>query len=104
EMILYASDNQGQFPTNFDQVAGYTNQFPGSSTNGFEIVYQGSRNQLTNVADAIVVESGAWPTLEGKWAKAYGFADGHSEVHVEANGDFTAFEQNHSALPRANGQ
>ncbi|HEY1790256.1 MAG TPA: sigma-70 family RNA polymerase sigma factor, partial [Verrucomicrobiae bacterium] len=47
EMILYASDNQGQFPTNFDQVAGYTNQFPGSSTNGFEIVYQGSRNQLT---------------------------------------------------------
>jgi RNA polymerase sigma factor (sigma-70 family) len=103
EMILYASDNQGQTPTNFDQVGAYTNQFPASTTNGFEIVYQGSLNQITNTASVIVVQSDPWPTFEGKWAKAYGFADGHAEVHVETNVDFSAFEQQHSAPP-ANSQ
>ncbi len=104
EMIMYASDNQGQIPTNFDQVGAYTNQFPASTTNDFEIVYQGSLNQITNPAGVIVVQSDVWPTFAGKWAKAYGFADGHAEVHVETNIDFSAFEQQHSAPPPANSQ
>jgi hypothetical protein len=104
ELIMYASDHQGQFPTNFDQVGAYTNQFPENTTNGFDIVYQGSQDQMTNSANVIVVQSDAWPTVEGKWAKAYGFADGHAEVHVEANGDFSDFEQRHSVPPPAGSQ
>ncbi|HEX3628802.1 MAG TPA: sigma-70 family RNA polymerase sigma factor [Verrucomicrobiae bacterium] len=101
EMVMYASDHQGQFPTGFDQVWAYTNQFPSSTTNGFEIVYHGSGNQITNLANVIVMqESQAWQTYDGKWAKVYGFADGHSELHVEASGDFSDFEQRRSvSLP-----
>jgi RNA polymerase sigma factor (sigma-70 family) len=104
EMIMYASDHQGQFPTNFDQVDAYTNQFPGGSTNGFDIVYQGSAGQITNLADVILIqESEAWQTYDGGWAKVYGFADGHSELQKNAN-DFSAFEQQHSPPPPANSQ
>ena len=105
EMILYASDNQGQIPTNFDQDGAYANRFPASTTNGLEIVYQGSLGQITNLSDVIVVqESDAWPTFDGRWAKAYGFADGHAELHEQAGDDFSVFEQQHSASPPANSQ
>jgi len=100
DFIMYAMDNQGQFPTNFDQIDTYTNRFPINGTNGFEIVYQGSRDKITNLGDIIVVqESEPWQTYDGKWGKTYGFADGHSEFHVEANGDFSAFELRHSISP-----
>jgi hypothetical protein len=105
KMILYASDHQGQFPTNFDQVDTYTGQSPESTTNGFEIVYQGSGDQITNLANVIVMqESEAWQTYDGKWAKVYGFADGHSELHETTDGDFSAFEQRHSISPPSNNQ
>jgi RNA polymerase sigma factor (sigma-70 family) len=98
--IMYAGDNQGQFPTNFGQIDTYTNQYPNNGTNGFEIVYQGSRNQITNLGDVIVVqESEPWPTYDGRWGKIYGFADGHAEFHAEANSDFSNFEQQHSISP-----
>ena len=98
--IMYASDNQGLFPTNYNQTAAYTNRFPISGTNDFEVVFQGSLNGITNPGDIIVVqEPQAWPTYDGKWAKAYGFADGHSEIHAEADGNFDAFEQKHSVSP-----
>lgn len=103
--IMYAMDNQGLFPTNFDQIDSYTNQYPVSGTNGFEIVYQGTRDQITNLGDVIVVqESEPWQTYDGKWGKTYGFADGHSEFHEEANGDFSAFEQRHTISPPSNNQ
>jgi hypothetical protein len=105
EMIMYASDHQGLFPTNFDQVGTYTGQFPESTTNGFEIVYQASGDQITNLPNVIVMqESQAWQTYDGKWAKVYGFADGHSELHEAADGDFSAFEQRHSISPPPNNQ
>lgn len=99
QFILYASDNQGFVPTNHDQLYSYNNQYPISGTNHFEIEYQGSLNAITNPSSVILVQSDPWETYEGKWAKAYGFADGHAEVHAEANGDFTAFEQQHSVSP-----
>ena len=103
--IMYANENQGQFPTNFDQVNTYTNQFPISGTNGLQIVYQGSQHDIKDLGDVIVIqESEAWSTYDGKWAKVYGFADGHAELHATANGDFSAFEQQHSVSPPTNTQ
>ncbi len=99
QMILYANDHQGFFPTNLDLTSPYTSQYPMSGTNHFEIAYQGLLNAITNRSSAILIQSDPWETSQGKWAKAYGFADGHAELHTEANGDFTTFEQQHVALP-----
>ncbi|HSY42472.1 MAG TPA: sigma-70 family RNA polymerase sigma factor [Candidatus Acidoferrum sp.] len=99
QFILYASDNQGFVPTNHEQLSSYNNHYPISGTNHFEVEYQGSMNAITNPSSVILVQSDPWETYEGKWAKAYGFADGHAEVHAEANGDFTGFEQQHSVSP-----
>jgi RNA polymerase sigma factor (sigma-70 family) len=98
-MTLYANDNQGQFPSNFYQTAPYlggnTNSPALTQFNQFEIVYQGSTN-IANPSSVIVVrDKEASISPDGKWQKTYGFADGHSEVHVEANGNFTPWEQKH---------
>jgi hypothetical protein len=34
-------------------------------------------------------------SFNGRWAKTYGFADGHSEVHSEPSGNFDAWEAQH---------
>ncbi len=84
----------GQLPTNFDQVAGQLP--PNLDTNRFQIVYHGSISSLTNPASTIVVrEIEAHPTPDGTWVRTYGFADGHTEVHTSADGDFSAWEQQH---------
>ncbi len=89
----------GQLPTNIDQVAS---QLPQTvDTNLFQIVYRGSISSLTNPASTIVVrEIEAHPTPDGTWVRTYGFADGHSEVHTSADGDFSAWEQQHGVTPQ----
>jgi prepilin-type processing-associated H-X9-DG protein len=47
----------------------------------------------------VLREKEAWQSVYGQWAKTYAFADGHSEIHVEADGDFNAFEARHAAAP-----
>ena len=105
--LTSAGNNSSQFPTNFDQVAslvGDTNLFQ-TLTNEFDLAYQGSFNQtqITNSSSVILIqERQAWPTVDGKWAKTYGFADGHVEVHSESNDNFDAFEQQHMLSPPGN--
>lgn len=97
-MMMYAQDNQDQFPTNFDQAAPYygdRNSAIATNLNQFEIVYHGALGNLANPASTIVVKSVQPWMAKGKWAKAYGFADGHSEVHSEPNGNFDEWEQQH---------
>jgi len=101
DFIVY-ENKYGQYPTNFDQIN--TNNYPMNEADDFQIVYQGSPDAITNFADTIVIqEAQPWQTMDGKWAKTYAFADGHAEIHVEANADFSTFEQKHSLSP-ANGQ
>jgi RNA polymerase sigma factor (sigma-70 family) len=104
--MLYADQNQGQFPTNFDQAAsflpietkGQTNLAPDQ----FEIVYQGSLKEITNSQAIIVIrEREAWQTLDGGWVRGYSFADGHSEIHKAVDGNFQAWEQQHMIAPPA---
>jgi hypothetical protein len=103
--VLYANDNGSRLPTNLDDAAGYLKAPDGpsfSGTNQFELVYHGLLNQLTNPATVILVrESAPWQTPEGKWAKTYGFADGHSEVHSEPDGNFEPWEKKHTVSPQS---
>jgi len=81
--ILHASNNQEQFPTDLDQARLYLKDNPLTETNDFEIVYRGSIRGVTNAMTVLLVrERQAWWS-NGKWAKAYGFADGHAEIHSE---------------------
>jgi hypothetical protein len=102
--ILYANENKGQFPKDFEQALPFApddakNQSD-ANTNQFQIVYQGALSAITNAADTIVLEEvEPWDTQLGKWAKIYGFADGHVEVHSQVDNNFDAFEQQHIIPP-----
>jgi hypothetical protein len=99
-LMQYAGQHEGQFPTNFDLAAAFV---PGEVTsqtnlapNQFEIVYQGSFNDITNPQSVIVIrEKDAWPALDGGWVRDYTFADGHSEIHKAADGNFQPWEAQH---------
>ncbi len=100
----YANSHNGQFPTNWDQISDKYKNAPGlTGTNDFEIVYQGPLNWNTlgtNLGSTILIrEYLAWPTYDGKWGKVYGFADGHSEPIILSDGNFTAWEQQHTVPP-----
>jgi len=118
----YADERQGEFPRNLDQVVAYLPQAleadspPSASppatntrltgTNDFEIVYQGSQNDLTNIPLRRVVlirERHAWLTPDGKWARTYGFADGAAEM-VESDDDFQSWDAQHIIPPPPAGQ
>jgi RNA polymerase sigma factor (sigma-70 family) len=104
-MIMYANANQDQFPTNFDQAAPYLGgnlNSVRSNLSQLEIVYQGSWKNITNPRSTIVVRENQPWLYNREWVKVYGFADGHSELHVEPDGDFGAWEQQHLAFPLPN--
>jgi len=105
----YAQGHEKQFPTNFEQVASYVDEAlrndlnPGETlrdkqdfvqtTNQFEILYQGSVNEITNSMRTIVMrEKEPWQSLSGGWCRTYGFADGHTEVHKTEDGNFGPWE------------
>ncbi len=71
----------------------------------FEIVYQGSYNELTNVplqAVALIRERQPWPTPGGKWARIYIMA-GEIEI-VESDDNFQSWEAAHIIPPQTAGQ
>jgi hypothetical protein len=97
-------DNQGWFPTNWQQVGGFTNDYPVTGTNGFEIVHKGPINRVqlgTNADRTILLRSAAWPTLDGKWERVYGFADAHSQVVMVPDGNFSAWEEQNTFTPES---
>jgi len=111
----YAREHEGQFPSTLDQVTAYlpqplTNNAPGwlnapvSGTNDFEIVYQGSTNELGNIPArrvALLRERQPWLTPDGKWARAYGFVDGAAEIDV-SDDNFQSWDEVHVVPPAAN--
>ena len=145
----YASEHQGEFPTNFDQAAPYFYEFrarankfheqfrkladssappkevnlrdlvadkgesatppkqqESSRLSEFEMVYQGSYNELTNVPweeVALIRERQAWPTPSGKWARIYVTTNGDVKV-VESDDNFRAWEAEHIIPPPSAGQ
>ncbi len=101
-MMMFANDHQNQFPSSFDEAAQYfaNKNFSGDLTNlnHFEIVYNGSMANVSNPSSAIVVRSIQPWSAGGKFSKAYGFADGHSEVRSDPTGHFDSWEQEHAVV------
>jgi RNA polymerase sigma factor (sigma-70 family) len=83
----FAADHGGQFPSSFDQARSLLSKSAADVTNltteQFEIVYHGMQNAISNPASIIVIrEKQASSDYTGQsWVRAYGFADGHSEIH-----------------------
>lgn len=108
----YADEHQGEFPGNLDALAPYLprplepnsppwEDAPLTGTNDFEIVYQGSRNDLSNIPPkrvALVRERQPWLTPDGKWARTYGYADGSATI-VESEDNFQSWDAQHIIPP-----
>ncbi len=115
---LYAEKNGEHFPAGFEQALPFLpeeakvemNLAPheflpntpkyGLTPDQYEIVYQGTRSSVANPASVIVIrEKQAWQTASGRWARTYGFVDGHSEVHSSDDGNFEPWEKQHTISP-----
>ena len=103
--VLFAEDHQDQFPTNFEAASAYfpnaTNADVKALTDQFEMTLQGTTHSVTNPANTIVLreKQASKNPSSGKWAKVYGFVDGHVQVHEETDNNFDAWEQSRLAPP-----
>ena len=88
--IMYADAHGGQYPPNLLATAGYwkTNLLDQGVAN-FDLVYSGA---VTNIAEPyatiILKEKQAWHRQDGKWVKAYAYADGHANIHTSEDDTF----------------
>ncbi len=105
-MLLFSGDNHDQFPTNFSQISdltkGMTNQTGGIGTGGFEFLNAGLAASNQNANRTILRERIPFRTTVGKWARIYGFGDGHVEEQISEDGNFDAFEQKYMVSPPPN--
>ncbi|HKS37999.1 MAG TPA: sigma-70 family RNA polymerase sigma factor [Verrucomicrobiae bacterium] len=94
--MLFAEDNEGRFPADFGRAQAYYGggNIGNLSSDQFEIVHTGKLSEIPEPARTIIIrEKEIRYSPEGKPTKAYGFADGHSEIHTAPNGDFSQWEQ-----------
>jgi hypothetical protein len=103
-LIMFADDNGNQYPANLDDAARYMkNDYMKTVESNFDFLNPGSITNVAQPATTIVLkEKQAWQGPDGGWLKAYGFADGHAEIHREPTGNFDEFEKEHTLA--ANGQ
>jgi len=84
----YAFDHQNQCPTSLDQLTPYlaNNNAKLSGSNQYEIIYQGSLDQLKNLpwsSIAVVRDAEPWPGPEGIMMRTYGFPGGNSQMVID---------------------
>jgi len=100
----FANDHGKRFPNNFDEARQYFAKEEITETNfteeQFEILYRGPATNITSPSLVIVLrEKQPRRSYDGKLSRAYGFADGHSEVTLGRDGNFDAWEKRHIILP-----
>ncbi|HVU07156.1 MAG TPA: sigma-70 family RNA polymerase sigma factor [Verrucomicrobiae bacterium] len=101
----YANDNNGQYPTNFDQIKNelVRTNFNGVPLNSIELVNIGLVSESTpNVIMLRESDPRENPYYHGIWSRVYGLADGSAQTIYgdSANaGSFNDFEQQHSPQP-----
>jgi hypothetical protein len=103
--IVSANKNNDQSPDTWEQVADqigaeHRDAFLSSATNNYEIVYHGKLMQDGSGETILFRERQARRSPTGEWFKVYGFADGHTEIHSEPDGNFEAWERQHVTGPR----
>ena len=101
---MFADENRDQFPTSFDEAQPFLPKETAANTNfttgQFEIVYQGSTTNITVPALVVVLrEKPPRRGYDGKWSRAYGFADGHSEITSSPDGSYEDWEKRHIVAP-----
>jgi RNA polymerase sigma factor (sigma-70 family) len=101
-LVLYADEHQNRYPTDLNQTSNYWNSADHrlTNTNQFDLVIQGSVESVTNAAATIAVRERQPFFSNGKWHKAYGFADGHAEIKSEPAAGFEAWEKERMPPPR----
>ena len=102
--ILFADKNHNLYPSGFDEARPFLPAQDAAETNlttgQFEILYQGPLTNITAPALTVVLrEKQPRRSYNGKWSRAYGFADGHSEITSSPDGNFDAWEQRHIIPP-----
>lgn len=103
---VFSMDHNGRFPTNFEEAASFLEPEAKSETNittaQFELVYQGNREAIVDPDQTIVLrERQPWVGPGGTWVKEYGFANGVGQLHSEPDGNFEAYERQHTLPPPA---
>jgi RNA polymerase sigma factor (sigma-70 family) len=95
---IFSRTNQGNFPARFEQLASYFARSTNNASEPMELVYTGSFKSLMTQdrpQDLIVLRQKEVAPYGNRWAKVYGYGDGHFEVHSQADRDFSAWEEQH---------
>lgn len=97
---MFANENHDRFPASFDEAQSFLPKPAMAETNftagQFEIIYQGLITNLTTPALVVLLrEKQARRSNDGRWSRAYGFADGHAEITTSPDGNFDAWEKRH---------
>jgi len=94
--MLFAEENGGRLPGDFVEAQALYpggEKIEGLSPEQFEIVYSGKLSDIKEPSRTIIIrEKEPRFAPDGRPAKAYGFADGHSEIHTPPDGNFERFE------------
>ena len=90
--MMYAEDHHGNLPGTFADAAPFLGDLRNHpSAESYEIVYTGKLADVKEPAKTLVIQQKAPDAApNGGYVKAYGFADGHSEIHKEV--DLAGFE------------
>lgn len=102
-MTEYVRDHQNQFPSSLDQLNSYLEKEHRtlSGTNHFEIIFQGSLDELNGLPSgsiAVVRETQTWLAPDGRAARVYGMAGGVGQT-VTSDDNFQSWEAEHVIPP-----
>lgn len=98
-MHLYAGDNNGQLPRNFEDAAKYLPADAAKTgdlaADQYELMLQGPLAEVKDPAKTILLREKLEYSIQlpDGMARAYAFVDGHSEIHKAESGDFGPWEQ-----------
>jgi hypothetical protein len=99
-ILAFAKANGGRMPTSFEQAGSHfperwASLMSAFDSERFEIVFRGSLNDIARPERTIIVrekEPFSNPKEAG-FARTYLFADGHTELHRSADGNFEPWER-----------
>jgi RNA polymerase sigma factor (sigma-70 family) len=105
DMKEYAADHNDNYATNFNQLEEVVHSFTNYpiGTNSVEFVNAGL---VSGDYPRMIMFRELTPrkTPNGKWERIYGFADGSVWTETSEDGNFDAFERQHTVSPSANDQ
>ena len=109
--MLYAGAHEGRMPKDLAEAQSYlpvelNNQYDSAQ---FEIVYHGALTEIQNPNMIIVMREkeptqALGPPSQVTWARAYGFADGHAEIHSAPTQDGFANWEKERMVPAVPGE